>query len=407
MYCRDGNEVIAMNARALIALLAVLLTVAVHAPAQDIPLSSRLSYRDITISLRDGTVVRGRLIGATKDSIVVRQSGEDKAFALSDLRKVLIKTEARPSEGVAPGIALGLYIGNGLLVWAPSEPGFYLQHIDSSELASGWLLVGEAFFAAVGAGAGWLAASGGGRHSFEFPAEAGPALEARERFLRFLAGEPPPARVHFLIQSGFLVAGSSAQFKDIMAGSGYFESPGEYLSTFSGMRGLELSVSVKARLRAGLRLSFPSEPAFDYFYQSDPDAGFWSGATQEVRATAVHGIGAVELIRGRHAGGISLSAGLGAGVAAVRLFRQAWTYVSDVYGGSEVYGTAEVRKTLLSGVVFGALQFPLTRELSIGLAADYTFIPAVDVPALPDNGLAGQKVGLSNGSVGFVLGYHF
>jgi hypothetical protein len=397
-----------MNARAPVALLAVLLTVAARAPAQDIPLSSRLSYRDITVSLRDGTVVRGRLIGATKDSIVVRQSGEDKIFALPDLRKVLIKTEARPSEGVAPGLALGLYIGNGLLVWAPGEPGFYLQHIDTSELASGWLLLGEAFFAAVGAGAGWIAASGGGRHAFEFPAEAGPALEARERFLRFLAGEPPPARVHFLIQSGFLVPGSSAQFKDLMAGSGYTESPWQYLSTFSGMRGLELSVSVKPRLRAGLRLSFPSEPAFDYYYRSDPDTLFWgSAAQQEVRATAVHGIGAFELIRGRRAGGISLSAGLGAGLAGVRLFRQAWTYVPDDYGGSTVYGTAEVRKTLLSGVVFGALQFPLTRVLSIGLAADYTFIPAVDVPALPDNGLAGQTVGLSNGSVGFVLGYHF
>ncbi|MCX6573327.1 MAG: hypothetical protein NTX99_04985 [Candidatus Aminicenantes bacterium] len=396
-----------MNARAPIALLAVLLAVAAGAPAQDIPLSSRLSYRDITVSLRDGTVVRGRLIGATKDSIVVRQSGEDKVFAFPDLRKVLIKTEARPSEGVAPGIALGLYIGNGLLTWAPGEPGFYLQHIDSSELASGWLLLGEAFFAAVGAGAGWIAASGGGRQAFEFPTEAGPALEARERFLRFLAGEPPPARVHFLIQSGFLVPGSSAQFKDFMDASGYTESYWQYLSTFSGMRGLELSVSVKPRLRAGLRLSFPSEPAFDFYYRSDPDAGFSSGAIQEVRATAVHGIGAIELIRGSRAGKISLSAGLGAGIAGVRLFRQAWTYVSDDYGGSQVYGTAEVRKTLLSGVVFGALQFPLTRVLSIGLAADYTLIPAVDVPALPDNGLAGQTVRLSNGSVGFVLGYHF
>jgi len=398
-----------MNARAPVALLAVLLTAAAQAPAQDIPLSSRLSYRDITVSLHDGTIVRGRLVGATKDTIVVRQSGEDKVFALPDLRKVLIKTEARPSEGVAPGIAMGLYIGNGLLVWAPGEPGFYIHHIDSSDLASGWLLLGEAFFAAVGAGAGWLAASGGGRHAFEFPAKAGPALEARERFLRFLAGESPPTRVHFLIQSGFLVPGSSARFKDLMAGSGYTESPYQYLSTFSAMRGLELSLSVKSRLRAGLRLSFPSEPAFDYFYQSDPDAGFWaSAAQQEVRATAVHGVGAVELIRGRRTGGISLSAGLGAGIAGVRLLRTAWTTVQDgTGGGSTFYGTAEVRQTLLSGVVFGALQFPLTRVLSIGLAADYTFIPAVDVPALPENGLSGQTVGLSNGSVGFVLGYHF
>jgi hypothetical protein len=398
-----------MNARARIAVLAVLLTLAAGAPAQDIPLSSRLSYRDVTVTLSDGTVVRGRLVGATKDSIVVRQGGEDKVFALPDLRKVLVKTEAKPSEGVAPGIALSLYIGNGLLAWAPGDPGFYLHHIDSSDLGSGWLLLGEAFFAAVGAGAGWLAASGGGRHAFEFPAEAGPALETRERFLRFLAGEPPPARVHFLIQSGFLVPGSSAHFKDLMAGSGYTEFPYQYLSTFSAMRGLELSLSVKSRLRAGVRLSFPSEPAFDYFYQSDPDSGFWaSAAQQEVRATAVHGIGAVELIRGRRAGGISLGAGLGAGIAAVRVLRTAWTTVPDgTGGGSTFYGTAEVRQTLLSGVAFGALQFPLTRVLSIGLAADYTFIPAVDVPALPENGLAGEKVGLSNGSVGFVLGYHF
>ncbi len=398
-----------MSDRAPIAVLAVLLTLAAQAPAQDIPLSSRLSYRDITVSLHDGTIVRGRLVGATKDSIVVRQSGEDKVFALPDLRKVLIKTEARPSEGVAPGIAMGLYIGNGLLVWAPGEPGFYLQHIDSSDLASGWLLVGEAFFAAVGAGAGWIAASGGGRYSFEFPAEAGPALEARERFIRFLAGEPPPARVHFLIQGGSLIPGSSAHFRDFMDASGYTESTWQYLSTFSAMRGLELGVSVKPRLRAGLRLSFPSEPAFDYYYRSDPDTGFMTGAAQqEVRATAVHGVGAFELAGGGRAGRISLSAGLGAGIAAVRLLRTAWTTVPDgTGGGSTFYGTAEVRKTLLSGVVFGALQFPLTRVLSIGLAADYTLIPAVDVPALPDNGLAGQTMGLSNGSVGFVLGYHF
>ncbi len=45
--------------------------------------------------------------------------------------------------------------------------------------------------------------------------------------------------------------------------------------------------------------------------------------------------------------------------------------------------------------------------LSIGLIADLSLIPAVTVPALPDNGLGGQKAGLSNGSVGILLGYHF
>ena len=133
-----------------------------------------------------------------------------------------------------------------------------------------------------------------------------------------------------------------------MDASGYTESTWQYLSTFSAMRGLELSVSVKPRLRAGLRLSFPSEPAFDYYYRSDPDTGFWTGAAQqEVRATAVHGIGALELAGGGRAGRISLSAGLGAGIAAVRLLREAWTTVPDgTGGGSTFFGTAEVRKTL-------------------------------------------------------------
>ncbi len=75
MYREVGNEVIGMKTRAIVVLLVLLLTAAAGAPAQDIALSSRLSYRDITLSLRDGTVVRGRLIAATTDSIVVRKSG--------------------------------------------------------------------------------------------------------------------------------------------------------------------------------------------------------------------------------------------------------------------------------------------------------------------------------------------
>mgnify|MGYP001077618006 CR=1 FL=1 len=42
-----------------------------------------------------------------------------------------------------------------------------------------------------------------------------------------------------------------------------------------------------------------------------------------------------------------------------------------------------------------------------GLATDYTYIPAVDVPALPNVGQPAMRIGLGNLSVGFVIGYHF
>jgi hypothetical protein len=48
-----------MDGRAPIAFFAVLLTVVAVAPAQDLPTSSRLSCRDIIVSLRDVTAVRG------------------------------------------------------------------------------------------------------------------------------------------------------------------------------------------------------------------------------------------------------------------------------------------------------------------------------------------------------------
>ncbi|MCK7522250.1 MAG: hypothetical protein MZV64_33530 [Ignavibacteriales bacterium] len=298
----------------------------------------------------------GRLIGATKDSIVVRQSGHDKVFAIPDLRKVLIKTEARPSAGVAPGIALGLYIGNGLLVWASGERlGFTSSISIRANSLSGWLLLGEAFFAAVGAGARLVRRPrAAGRYAFEFPSPR-PGRPSRPGSVSsvFWPGEPPPARVHFLIQSGFLVPGSSAQFKDLMAGSGYTERRPAISQHFQRNAGIgaerlgQTPASGRSEtvlpLRAGLRLLLPVRSGGRLLVQRGPAGGPGHGRPRRRRLrVGRRRTGREDLAergpRGRDRG--------------VRLFRQAWTYVSN----ETVYGTAEVRKTLLSGVVFGALQ---------------------------------------------------
>lgn len=396
-----------MSRRAFCGLLLALWTAAGGALAQDIPLSPRLSYREITVTLRDGGVLRGRLTGATASSILVREGGEERSLALADLRQVLIHTEAHPSDGVVPGIAFGLYAGNGLLVWSTSRPGFYVNRIHSTDVGLGWLLAGEAFFAAMGAGIGWLGGTIGGRHTFPFPDAPEGAGRAREEFVRFLADGYSPARVHLLIQSGFLLPGPSGPFGDLATAAGYVKSPWTAVSKFSLLRGLELSCSVKPKLRAGLRLSFPSEPAFD-FYTLTGTPGVYGNATQEFRATAYHAVGVRTWSAGAGLRSLRVNAGLGVGVASFRLTRDAVRDVPDGLGGySYVQEQALIRRTLPSAVVFGSLDLPLTRVLSIGLAADFTWIPAVAVPALPVNGIGRQKLGLGNGSVGLLIGYHF
>jgi hypothetical protein len=396
-----------MSPRAIAGLLVALTTAASGALAQDIPISPRLSYREITATLRDGGVVHGRLTGATAASILVRSGREDRSLALADLRRVSILTEAHPSDGVVPGIALGLYAGNSLLVWSTGGPGFYARHVESHSLVSGWLLAGEAFFAAMGAGIGWLAGSIGGQRSFEFPDAPGDSGRARDEFVRYLAGAPRPARIHFLIQSGFLLPGPSARFEDLTAAAGYAKSAWSSVTKFSLLRGLELSYSITPELRAGLRLSFPTEPVFNGYYLSETQ-GTYANATQEFRATAFHAVGVRTWSAGKGPRSLSVRAGLGVGVASFRLTREAFRSFPDGSGGtSYISEQAVIRKTLPSAVILGGFDLPLTAVLSVGLAADFTWIPAVTVPALPANGFGSRKSGLGNGSVGLLIGYHF
>lgn len=149
-------------------------------------------------------------------------------------------------------------------------------------------------------------------------------------------------------------------------------------------------------------MSFLSEPdrrAYSY----DEDSFSSTKFTQTFRAPAFYGIVSLEPLRPKAAGRLTWNVGLGFGLAAVRVLRQAYEYGWD----DPVEETAEVKKTLFSAVAFSAFEFRLTRSLSAGIGGDYAFIPAVAVPGLPLLGLPAQDLGLGNASAGFVLSLHF
>jgi len=381
---------------------------AVKPPGQNVVIGARafLAYREITLHLRDGSVVFGRLLGADAGSVRVLRDGPDLDVPFRDIKKAVIKREGRPSAGFLPGLTAGLYLGFGLLAGAFKNPGNYMpdHDFDHGCATAAYLYYGfiGAAFGAAGGGLGSLLAAGERQQAFEFPDAPEGLGAARESFLRYLSGERPPARVHLLVQGG------SVDPRVGRALEGSFDIPGASYrysyrdaSRFSLLRSIELSYSLKTRLRPGLRLSFTGEPASTVSFGDD--VYNWTSVAQDFRATCVHAVCSYELLRPASARGAKWSVGLGAGAASVRLSRASSVWIGAEYLEDRV----DVKKTLASAVAFTALRFRLNDVLSAGLAADYTYIPGVDVPALPGAGLPVLKTGLGNLSVGFVIGYHF
>jgi len=365
-----------------------------------------LAYREITLYLRDGSVVFGRLLGADSGSVRLLRDGPDLDVPFRDIRKAVIKREGKPSSGFLPGMVAGLHLGTGLLSGAFGNSGNYMPDL---ELDDGYLGIAiiyfgliEAAFGAAGGGLGWLATSGDRQRAFEFPGGPEDLGAARESFLRYLSGETPPARVHLLVQGGSVdprVSRSLEESLDVPGAVSRYSYRDD--SRFSLLRSLELSYSLKPRLRPGLRLSFTGEPG-SYASFSD-EAYTYTSVAQDYRATCLHAVCSYELLRAKRANGTSWSVGLGLGAASVRLSRTSTHWNGTDYAEDR----AEVEKTLVSAVAFTALQFRVTDVLTAGLAADYAYIQAVDLPALTNVGQPAMKIGLGNASLGFVIGYHF
>jgi len=381
---------------------------AVKPQRKDVVIGARafLAYREITLHLRDGSVVFGRLLGADAGSVRVLRDGPDLDVPFRDIKKAVIKREGRPSAGFLPGLVAGLHLGTGVLFGAFRNAGNYMPDLD---LEDGYLGIAilyygliEAAFGAAGGGLGSLLAGGDQQRAFEFAGDPEDLGAARESFLRYLSGESPPARVHLLVQGGSVdprVSRALEESLDVPGAVSRYSHRDD--SRFSLLRSLEMSYSLKPRLRPGLRLSFTGEPrGYASFFD---EAYNHTSVAQDYRATCLHAVCSYELLRAKRANGTSWSVGLGLGAASVRLSR-----MSTYWNGTDyAEDRAEVKKTLVSAAAFTALRFRLTDVLSAGLAADYTYIQAVDLPALSNVGWPAMKIGLGNASVGFVIGYHF
>jgi hypothetical protein len=97
--------------------------------------------------------------------------------------------------------------------------------------------------------------------------------------------------------------------------------------------------------------------------------------------------------------------GLGAGVAKVN-----FSLESSIHSWCPTFeerSEHNISKTFFSGVIFTELNLYLHEAMSLGLTADYVFIPSEQAPEILEGGIPAQKLRLGNASVGFTLGFHF
>lgn len=390
-------------------LLSLLLTTAAAAWGQEptrpaggpvrpeVRISPALYFREITLDLADGTRVRGRLLGAGPEIVRFRTDAGDRDVPLRDVRRAVVRTEKGPlaSKGAIPGAIFGLYIGNGLASEAFRTPGFYLESGGLYYHTLGlWGFLAQVFYAGAGGTLGRLAFSGSSARTFVLSWDGGSDGAAREEFLTFVTAGRVEPRFHVLIQAGRVLWRTTPRLEAGLAGSGLSPSPYQDSSMFSYLRAVQVTRSVGSRFHAGLRASFPSEPMAFALANG-------MRLRQEFRATAFHGVFSALPFPTRSGDLVSWNAGLGAGVAWVRLERTLDDYDTDGTVSAETSGLR------LSAVAFTALEIRVNQMFSLGVSADYTFLGSAEAPGLADYGISARKVSLGNGSIGFVLGLHF
>lgn len=93
----------------------------------------------------------------------------------------------------------------------------------------------------------------------------------------------------------------------------------------------------------------------------------------------------------------------------VVLVNLGWSLALDGYyvSSQDQESGFDFSKTRPSGVVSTQFECFLYPNLSLGLIADFVYVPSARVPAFPEIALSGQSVRFGSASVGFVLGTHF
>lgn len=401
----------------IIVLLALPREIKAQQPSQEpspsvtrIPAISRLLHNRVHLYRREGTYLSGLLVGVEDDALIVRIGERDEKVRYQNLSKVVIEIEKKRGRHLPYAMLLGTYFQNLLSFRAKNQPTAYLE--DTYEKV-GSVILGNALSALMWGGIWYYVFSNfeKSKKEFELNGKEKKRLARWERLRSYITGEYTQKKINISAQGGYVFTRVSSHYKTLFQDAGYETRNYSYLfgeyregaTDFNLLRKLQVTLTAPSNNEFGIAVYWPGEPSA-VGYIDDWTQSF--EVEQVLSTTAYYGVIVLKPPRFQKSKLISLNFGIGVGMAQVdfriRTGLEIWDPSYEV-----TRNQYSVSKRLFSSVIFAELNFFFREALSLGLIADYVYIPSLQAPEVPEAGISAQDLRLGNASVGFTLGLHF
>jgi hypothetical protein len=366
-------------------------------------------FADVTVQLLDGRRLTGYFCDFHNDTLTMIGGGGKRQISMHSVAELRIKKQANAVPAGVYGMVLGGYLINWLLYRDESGSGFMTS--DFTENAYAPLLV-----ALLVGGTCYMVAAAvlPDDRPFYFSGDSDFVAQEKQRFKELvLDGKPSsarPTRFHVLMTGG------TVGFPKPSLGTSWFSYPSLDRTFYRVVRRVQIAYSLFPWLQVGGAVIWFDEPAMNTYsntqYMSDANGYSYSDTSfsRTFKGTAYVACGAVAPLQSLLPEEIRWQLGGGIGVGRID-YRATFSTFHDSYSStgetqfSQVATEATVGRTRLAATLFTQIDLFLYRELSIGLAIDYTFMPGTRIPALPEGGMKSHIAG--NTCVGVGIGLHF
>lgn len=392
-------------------------------PAETIlPAAAGVASSPATIALSDGKMISGVIIGIEGPALVVRRSGQEESVPLAGITRVSIDRESQAIRGILPGALVVTYAAN-LVFYTDKNLPTAIFHIRYG--ASLFDYIWEALFVAGGGSLGYLLAfsSEGSAENFDLTGNEEHRQAVTERLRQFvlLGYVPSNPIVHLRVQAADVLLDARSNYRLPQAGN--YTDYNESIANLNLLRKVQLTASLGSRLEAGAAVFFMGNlPLSGYRYSSAPTADGsiynYYNFHQTYDSTGYYLVGTFALLHPARAGRVGWNAGLGVGAAKVRFNLNA-SHETEIehkipttygyryeYEYTTISDSHSVSKLVFSAVAMTEVSLYLADSFSVGLVADYVFIPAQPVPAISSWDFSAKRVTLGSASLGVTLGFH-
>jgi hypothetical protein len=357
-------------------------------------------FKPVVIRCKDGSFKTGLLFGLEGDALVLRTGKKEEIVPLGDMLQVTFDRKKETANFLANGMVLGIF-GTRIAAWRPSqESAPFMSTKGVSVLAVGFSML---ILGGVGGGLGYLASLmfDKDKVAFDLADRDGARRSDWDRLRRYVLDAPEvrPERWDLAIESGLIFPAASKRYRGLILDAGHtvYEDPGNGYNMF---RRIGLSRTIAGRFAIGLSVAVLGEEGIS---GTKSDAQSWGWIEQSFSGTGYYVTASWEPLRPKLPADLRWKIGLGAGAARMTFHVSGWGSSSS--GGWN--GGLNVSRTLPSLLAFGELDLRITGGLFLGLMADRTFMPDVEIPALIQTGLSSRRLPFGNGSAGFGFGWMF